>query len=231
MTATDQPFSNTSGMLTLDQRHRFSDAEISAVYKAIALRRDIRHFQHGHVPEEQLARLLAAAHQAPSVGFMQPWRFIRITDTTLRRAIHAQIEKERIRTARALGERENDFMRLKVEGVLDCAEVLVAALMDGRERHVFGRRTLPEMDLASVACAIQNLWLAARAEGLGMGWVSLFDPDALAELLGMPSGARPVAVLCLGPVERFYEKPMLEQEGWAQRQPLSELVSENGWPG
>lgn len=231
MTATDQPFSNTSGMPALDQRHRFSDAEISAVYKAIALRRDIRHFQHGHVPEEQLARLLAAAHQAPSVGFMQPWRFIRITDADLRRAIHAQIEKERIHTARALGERENDFMRLKVEGVLDCAEVLVAALMDGRERHVFGRRTLPEMDLASVACAIQNLWLAARAEGLGMGWVSLFDPDALAELLGMPSGARPVAVLCLGPVERFYEKPMLEQEGWAQRQPLSELVSENGWPG
>lgn len=231
MTATDQPFSNTSGMPALDQRHRFSDAEISAVYKAIALRRDIRHFQHGHVPEEQLARLLAAAHQAPSVGFMQPWRFIRITDANLRRAIHAQIEKERIRTARALGERENDFMRLKVEGVLDCAEVLVAALMDGRERHVFGRRTLPEMDLASVACAIQNLWLAARAEGLGMGWVSLFDPDTLAELLGMPSGARPVAVLCLGPVERFYEKPMLEQEGWAQRQPLSELVSENGWPG
>ena len=231
MTATDQPFSNTSGMPALDQRHRFSDAEISAVYKAIALRRDIRHFQHGHVPEEQLARLLAAAHQAPSVGFMQPWRFIRITDADLRRAIHAQIEKERIHTARALGERENDFMRLKVEGVLDCAEVLVAALMDGRERHVFGRRTLPEMDLASVACAIQNLWLAARAEGLGMGWVSLFDPDALAELLGMPSGARPVAVLCLGPVERFYEKPMLEQEGWAQRQPLSELVSENSWPG
>ena len=231
MTATDQPFSNTSGMPALDQRHRFSDAEINAVYKAIALRRDIRHFQHGHVPEEQLARLLAAAHQAPSVGVMQPWRFIRITDADLRRAIHAQIEKERIHTARALGERENDFMRLKVEGVLDCAEVLVAALMDGRERHVFGRRTLPEMDLASVACAIQNLWLAARAEGLGMGWVSLFDPDALAELLGMPSGARPVAVLCLGPVERFYEKPMLEQEGWAQRQPLSELVSENGWPG
>ncbi|MCB1826381.1 MAG: nitroreductase family protein, partial [Candidatus Competibacteraceae bacterium] len=92
-------------MPALDQRHRFSDAEISAVYKAIALRRDIRHFQHGHVPEEQLARLLAAAHQAPSVGFMQPWRFIRITDANLRRAIHAQIEKERIRTARALGER------------------------------------------------------------------------------------------------------------------------------
>ena len=122
-------------------------------------------------------------------------------------------------------------MRLKVEGVLDCAELLVAALMDGRERHIFGRRTLPEMDLASVACAIQNLWLAARAEGLGLGWVSLFDPDALAGLLAMPAGARPVAVLCLGPVEQFYAKPMLELEGWASRQPLAELVAENQWPG
>ncbi|MCP5159104.1 MAG: 5,6-dimethylbenzimidazole synthase [Gammaproteobacteria bacterium] len=211
--------------------HRFSDTEIDAIYKAIALRRDMRHFRSGCVPEEQLQRLLAAAHRAPSVGLMQPWRFIRITDMALRHAIHALVEAERIRTAQALGEREEEFMRLKVEGILGCAEVLVAALMDGRERYIFGRRTLPEMDLASVACAIQNLWLAARAEGLGLGWVSLFDPDALADLLGMPSGARPIAVLCLGPVERFYDKPMLEQEGWAQRQPLSELVSENSWPG
>ena len=106
--------------------HRFSEAEISAVYKAIALRRDMRHFRTGHVPEDQLMRLLAAAHRAPSVGFMQPWRFIRITDAALRRAIHDLIEEERVQTARALGERESDFMRLKVEGVLDCAEVLVA---------------------------------------------------------------------------------------------------------
>ncbi|HPF59047.1 MAG TPA: 5,6-dimethylbenzimidazole synthase [Candidatus Competibacteraceae bacterium] len=229
MTNTVRPFSKTSD-ISLDPAHRFSDAEISAVYKAMALRRDMRHFRSGQVPEEQLQRLLAAAHCAPSVGFMQPWRFIRITDIALRHAIHALVEEERIRTAEAMGEREDKFMRLKVEGVLECAEVLVAALMDGRERHIFGRRTLPEMDLASVACAIQNLWLAARAEGLGLGWVSLFDPDALASLLGMPPGARPVAVLCLGPVERFYEKPMLEQEGWAQRQPLNELISENGWP-
>lgn len=208
---------------------RFSDAEINAVYKAIALRRDIRHFRPGRMPEEQLARLLEAARRAPSVGFMQPWRFIRITDPALRRTIHALVEKERIQTARALGEREDEFMRLKVEGVLECAEVLVAALMDGRERYVFGRRTLPEMDLASVACAIQNLWLAARAEGIGMGWVSLFDPAALAMLLGMPTGARPVAVLCLGPVERFYDKPMLEAEGWAKPQPLREQVWENRW--
>lgn len=216
--------------LALRPTHRFSDAEISAVYKVIALRRDMRHFRGGQVPDEQLARLLAAAHCAPSVGFMQPWRFIRITDATLRCAIHALVEAERIQTARALGEREDEFMRIKVEGMLECAEVLVAALMDGRERHVFGRRTLPEMDLASVACAIQNLWLAARSEGLGLGWVSLFDPAALANLLKMPPGAQPVAILCLGPVEQFYAKPLLEQEGWAQRHPLSELVSENNWP-
>jgi 5,6-dimethylbenzimidazole synthase len=230
MTHTVRTLSKMSDNLMFDPAHRFSEAEIDAVYKAIALRRDMRHFRPGQVPEAQLQRLLAAAHRAPSVGFMQPWRFIRVTDAALRRAIHALVEAERIRTAQAMGEREDEFMRLKVEGVLDCAEVLVAALMDGRERHIFGRRTLPEMDLASVACAIQNLWLAARAEGLGLGWVSLFDPDALAQLLGMPPGARPVAVLCLGPVAQFYEKPMLEQEGWAQRQPLSELVSENSWP-
>jgi len=211
--------------------HRFSDPEIAAVYKAIALRRDMRHFCPGQVPAAQLTRLLAAAHLAPSVGFMQPWRFIRITDPGLRQTIHALIEAERIRTAQALGEREDEFMRLKVEGVLDCAEVLVAALMGGRDRHIFGRRTLPEMDLASVACAIQNLWLAARAEGLGLGWVSLFDPKALASLLAMPEGARPVAVLCLGPVEQFYAKPMLELDGWAARQPLDELLAENQWPG
>ena len=120
-------------------------------------------------------------------------------------------------------------MRLKVEGILECGEVLVAALMDGRERHVFGRRTLPEMDLASVACAIQNLWLAARAEGIGMGWVSLFDPEQLGRLLCLPPGAKPVAVLCLGYVDQFYEQPMLEQERWAARQPLKELLFENGW--
>jgi len=211
--------------------HQFNNTEIAAIYKAIALRRDVRHFCSGDLPEAQLTRLLAAAHQAPSVGLMQPWRFIRITDPALRTAIHALVEAERRHTAKALGEREDEFMRLKVEGVRECAELLVAALMDGRERHVFGRRTLPEMDLASVACAIQNLWLAARAEGLGMGWVSLFDPDALAALLMMPPGARPVAVLCLGPTERFYEKPMLEQEGWAERQPLDTLVAENSWPG
>lgn len=209
--------------------HAYSDAERAAIYRAIGERRDMRHFAAGQVAPELLARLLAAAHQAPSVGLMQPWRFIRITQRDLRSRIQALVEAERVRTAEALGERADDFMKLKVEGINDCAELLVAALMDNREPHIFGRRTLPEMDLASLACAIQNLWLAARGEGLGMGWVSLFDPLALAALLGMPAGAKPVAVLCLGPVTEFYPVPMLVQENWAQERPLSEMLYENQW--
>jgi 5,6-dimethylbenzimidazole synthase len=128
-----------------------------------------------------------------------------------------------------LGERRDEFMRLKVQGVLECGELLVAALCEAREQYVFGRRTMPEMDLASVACAIQNIWLAARAEGLGMGWVSLFDPVALAEMLSMPQGALPVAVLCIGHVDAFYPAPMLELTGWARVRPLDELVFHNQW--
>ena len=207
----------------------FSHAERAAVYRVIGERRDMRHFTGGQVAPELLARLLGAAHQAPSVGLMQPWRFIRISDRALRGQIQALVEEERVRTAQALGERSDEFMQLKVEGIGDCAELLVAALMDQRETHIFGRRTLPEMDLASLSCAIQNLWLAARAEGLGMGWVSLFEPQALAALLGMPEGAKPLAVLCLGPVEAFYPAPMLVLEGWAQERPLSEMLFENRW--
>ena len=209
--------------------HAYSDAERAAIYRAIGERRDMRHFAGGQVAPELLGRLLAAAHQAPSVGLMQPWRFIRITQRDLRGRIQALVEAERVRTAEALGERSDAFMKLKVEGINDCAELLVAALMDNREPHIFGRRTLPEMDLASLSCAIQNLWLAARSEGLGMGWVSLFDPQALADLLGLPAGAKPVAVLCLGPVTEFYPAPMLALEGWAQPRPLSELLYENYW--
>ncbi|BCA30099.1 5,6-dimethylbenzimidazole synthase [Pseudomonas otitidis] len=209
--------------------HAYRPEDREAIYRVIAERRDMRHFAGGEVAPELLARLLEAAHQAPSVGLMQPWRFIRIRDRALREAIHGLVEAERVRTAEALGERSDAFMRLKVEGILDCAELLVAGLMDGREAHVFGRRTLPEMDMASLACAIQNLWLAARAEGLGMGWVSLFEPQALADLLGMPPGSKPLAVLCLGPVEAFYPAPMLALEGWAQPRPLSDLLFENHW--
>jgi 5,6-dimethylbenzimidazole synthase len=209
--------------------HAFAEAEQRGVYRAMFERRDMRHFSGGQVAPEVLHRLLDAAHHAPSVGFMQPWRFIRVTEPALRQRLHGLVDEERSRTAHALGERGQAFMRLKVEGLLDAAELLVVALAEGREQHVFGRRTLPQMDLASAACAIQNLWLAARAEGLGMGWVSLFDPQAVATELHLPPGAEPIALLCLGPVHHFYAEPMLQSERWAQRQPLAELVYDNRW--
>ena len=208
----------------------FSATERQAVYRAIAERRDMRRFvTDAAVQEEVLARLLHAAHSAPSVGLMQPWRFIRITDSGLRTRIHAIVDDERLRTAEALGPRGDEFLALKVEGILECAELFVVALRDGRKTHVYGRRTLPQMDLASVSCAIQNMWLAARAEGLGMGWVSIFDPVRLGGLLGMPDGAEPVAILCLGPVPDFPRRPQLEIDEWTRARPLSGFVSENGW--
>lgn len=209
--------------------HAFAPEAAQAVYRAIFERRDMRHFNGGVVAPDVLRRLLRAAHHAPSVGFMQPWRFIRITDTALRARLHQDVEQERVLTARALGEREDEFMRLKVQGLLEAAELLAVVLADGREKHVFGRRTLPQMDLASAACAIQNIWLAARAEGLGMGWVSLFDPLAVAGLLGLPAGAQPIALLCLGPVDEFYAQPMLQQQKWACREALPDLVFDDAW--
>jgi 5,6-dimethylbenzimidazole synthase len=214
--------------------HAYTEQEQAAIYKVIAERRDMRHFLSTPIATETLTKILNAAHHAPSVGLMQPWRFIRISDTKLRKKIHAQVDEERIKTAQAIGELETtarmaEFMQLKVEGVLDCGELLVATLCDKREGHIFGRRTLPEMDIASVSCAIQNLWLAARAEGLGLGWVSLFDPIKLASLLNIPNDAKPIAVLCLGHVNSFYKKPMLVEQGWREEKPLSEMLMENGW--
>ena len=210
--------------------HAISSDERRAVYRAIAERRDMRQFVPGsNVAPEVLGRLLQAAHAAPSVGLMQPWRFIRITDDALRKKIHTLVDEERVNTADALGARGDEFLALKVEGILDCAELFVVALGENRDRHIFGRRTLPQMDLASVSCAIQNMWLAARAEGLGMGWVSIFQPLPLAELMGMPGDAEPVAILCLGPVPEFPDRPVLEIEHWTVGRPLPEFVSENGW--
>ena len=209
--------------------NQFTQPEIDAVYRAIRERRDMRHFSAEAMAPGQLERLIGAAHLAPSVGFMQPWRFLRIVQRALRERIHAHVDAERLLTAAALGRRGDDFMRLKVEGILACAELLVVGLVDGREPYVLGRRTMPEMDLASVSCAIQNMWLAARAEGVGLGWVSIFDPVQLRSLCGMPEGSQPVAILCLGPVSEFYPAPMLETEGWDSRRALGELVYADSW--
>ena len=214
--------------------HAYSEIEQTAIYKVIAERRDMRHFLPTPVAPEILSKILSAAHHAPSVSLMQPWRFIRISDINLRKAIHKLVDDERIKTSQAIGEVENtarmaEFLRLKVEGILECGELLIASLCDKREQCVFGRRTLPEMDIASVSCAIQNMWLAARAEGLGMGWVSIFDPIKLAQLLSIPADAKPIAVLCLGHVNSFYKEPMLVETGWATEKPLDKMLMENTW--
>ncbi len=189
----------------------------------------MRHFLPLPIDTPTLRRLLDAAHAAPSVGLSQPWRLVRITRSELRAQIHELVQQERLRTADALNERGAEFLRLKVEGVLECAELLVVGVRNGGDTEVFGRRTLPEMDVASAACAIQNLWLAARAEGLGLGWVSMFDPRALADLLQFPVDVKPLAILCLGHVQQFYARPMLTLEQWRNPRPLEELLYENAW--
>lgn len=210
-----------------DQPH-FNHDERETLYRVMRARRDMRHFIKGaHVDRERLQRILQAAHTAPSVGLMQPWRFIRITEQSLRDSIAGLVEQERQQTAMALDERSQEFLNLKVEGIRECAELL-AVVQAPDDGTVFGRRTMPEqMALCSTACAIQNLWLAARVENLGMGWVSLFDPEALAGLLECPVRALPIALLCLGPVDEFYPEPMLQQLGWRDGRPLSGLLGEN----
>ena len=210
--------------------HRFDDLAIAAVYRAIESRRDMREFVPGALPEGLLQRLFAAAHAGPSVGYMQPWRLLHVKSAKIREQLIASVDAERERTAAALPTRGQEFLRLKVEGLRDCAEIVVVALMDGCEAHIFGRRTLPEMALASVACAIQNMWLAARAEGIGLGWVSIFEPDELKQVLRMPADAHPIAILYIGQVASFPEKPLLESQGWGQRLPIESVVFEDSWP-
>jgi len=210
--------------------HIFTAAERDAIYAVIAARRDMRHFAGGKVASDVLLRILQAAHAAPSVGLMQPWRFIRITSKHIREQLIARVEEEKKKTARQMDARKAEFMRLKVEGMRECAE-LIAVVLAPDDGTLFGRRTMPEeMALCSTSCAIQNMWLAARAENLGMGWVSFFQPQDVARILHCPDGAKPIALLCLGPVDDFYEQPMLEQEGWRSREDLAQVLAENGYP-
>ena len=188
--------------------HAYGKEDREAVYRVIAERRDMRDFAGGTVDDDVLARLLSAAHQAPSVGLMQPWRIVRRDRSAAAPGTPTITSRSSAGTPpRRWGSALMSSCGSKAQGILDCAEVLVVAGGDDRERHVFGRRTMPHMDLASVSCAIQNLWLAARAEGLGMGWVSLFVPADVAGLDQAPEGAEPVAILVLAPVEAFYERP------------------------
>jgi len=203
----------------------FTQGERDVIYQVIRARRDIRHFIPDQtVPPEILERILRAAHQAPSVGLMQPWRLIRIHDPELRRQLKEEADRERIATANALDSRRDAFLKLKVEGISECAELLIM-VMAPDDGTVLGRRTLPrEMAISSCACAIQNLWLAARAENLGLGWVSFFDPRVVGKLLECPDTAEPLAILCLGPVAEFPPAPLLVLSGWRAEKPLEAIL-------
>ncbi len=209
---------------------QFNSSEREAVYSVIHERRDMRHFDGGMVPAEVLRRILRAGHAAPSVGYMQPWRFVHITKPELRDQLITLVEAEKLRTSDDMDKRKAEFMRLKIEGIRDCAE-LIAVVLAPDDGTVFGRRTMPEeMVLCSVSCAIENMWLASRAENLGMGWVSFFEPADVALLLNCPDGSKPIALLCLGPVKAFYDKPMLESEGWRNRESMDVILAENSYP-
>jgi 5,6-dimethylbenzimidazole synthase len=205
----------------------FSDAERAAVYRAIEERRDVRaHFVADPVPQDVLLRVLEAAHHAPSVGFSQPWRFIVVRDRAKREAVHAIFE--RANAAAALGyegERGAAYRRLRLAGILD-APVNLCVVCDDDPAHGagLGRRTMPETARYSTVCAIQNLWLAARAEGLGVGWVSILDPAELREVFGIPEPYAIVAYLCLGYVDEFAHAPDLESAGWEKRLALADVL-------
>jgi len=210
----------------------FNEAERAAVYKAIMLRRDIRRqFDATPIPRDVLMRVLSAAHHAGSVGFMQPWDFILIEDRAIRQRVLETFLQERDRAANLYeAPRRELFLSLKLEGILE--SVLNLCVTCDRTRggpHVLGRSMILETDLYSTCCAIQNLWLASRAEGIGVGWVSILDPAQLATILGLPVHVVPVAYLCMGYVREFPEGPELERAGWRQRIPLSELVHLNNW--
>ena len=201
------------------------------VYEAIARRRDMRSFRPEAVPWETLSRILMAAHQAGSVGFSQPWNFVVIEDIGLRRKVHAHVEAERLRAASAFeGERRERYLAYKLEGILD-APLNICVTCD-RTRFgpaIIGRNTIADADIYSTCAAVQNLWLAARAEGVGVGWVSILEPNELRRLLGIPEHVVPVAYLCVGLVESFPDRPMLETTGWLPQLPLRELVWGDRW--
>ena len=211
--------------------HEFPPDWKDGVYAAIMQRRDIRSFRPDPIPSLTLARILNAAHHAGSVGYMQPWNFLVVEDRELRKKIQAHVEDERRRAAAAFDEeRREKYLSFKLEGILDAAiNICVTCDPTRHGPEVLGRHTIRDTDMYSTCCAIQNLWLAARAEGIGVGWVSILDPQFLREVLGIPGHILPVAYLCVGCVDAFPEKPMLETASWLPRLPLSDLVYRNQW--
>jgi 5,6-dimethylbenzimidazole synthase len=213
--------------------HAFSDAERAALYRAIFERRDIRRFRSDPIPDAVLLRILDAAHHAPSVGFMQPWDFILIRGRAVREEVHAAFRRANAEALEQFeGDRRERYAGLKLEGILESA-VNLCVTCDRRRFGpvVLGRTCQPDMDLYSTVCAVQNLWLAARAEGVGVGWVSIIHADELAAILRLPEAVVPVAYLCLGYVDAFPPEPELLTAGWLPRVPLEQLLRYETWEG
>lgn len=211
---------------------RYPDEQRIAVHRVIAERRDIRRFRPDPVDEEVLRRVLTAAHSAPSVGLMQPWRFIVVRATKTRVVIRQMAQRERIRQADRFDARARQFLDQKIEGVVEAPLGICVCCDHGDpDEQVLGRGTIPETDVYSAACAIENLWLAARAEGLGVGWVSFYRPPELRTLLGIPPHVDPIAYLCVGWPDERPSRPGLESAGWAVRMPLDDVVMQERWDG
>lgn len=210
----------------------FSERERAAVYRAIFERRDVRRdFLPTPIPDDVLVRILTAAHHAGSVGFMQPWDFVVIRRKVTKRAVKQLFRKANADASqRYTGARAALYRRLKLEGIED-APISVCVTCSRRRggRHVLGRSTVLDTDLYSTCCAIQNLWLAARAEGIGVGWVSILDHSALKQVLRIPRPIKVVAYLCLGYVSEFAAKPDLEEAGWRGRLPVEALIHQEHW--
>jgi 5,6-dimethylbenzimidazole synthase len=210
----------------------FSKAERAAVYRAIETRRDVRdQFLPDPLPDDLVMRLLAAAHAAPSVGFMQPWNFILIRDPAIREAARAAFSRANDEAGEMFAEESRDLYRsLKLEGITKAPlSICVTCDPDRAGPVVLGRTHNPRMDAYSTVCAVQNLWLAARAEGVGVGWVSIFREEDVRALLGIPGRVEIVAWLCLGYVDRLYGEPELALKGWRQRLALEELIFQDRW--
>lgn len=206
----------------------FSEIENRAVYRAIRERRDVRRgFLPEHMPDELLYRILEAAHNAPSVGLMQPWRFIVVRSLDVRRAIHKIfLDTNRQALQTYSGDQQQIYESLKLEGILEAPQNLcVVCDSESSQGHRLGRQTMPETAVYSAVCAVQNLWLAARAEGIGVGWVSILDAELLRTTLKIPAYITPVAYLCLGYVKGFAAEPDLERSGWEKRTPLKSVLS------
>ena len=216
----------------MENPHAFADAERAAVYRAIFNRRDVRgQFLPDPVDDALLARILLAAHHAPSVGFMQPWNFLVIRSSTVKQRVHAVFQAANTEAAAMFPDEKREiYSQLKLQGILDAPVNLCITCDRSRSGPVvLGRTHMPTMDLYSSVCAVQNLWLAARAEGLGVGWVSIFHEKALQDALAIPHHIVPIAYLCIGHVSHFNDRPELEKAGWLPRLPASELLYFEQW--